>query len=129
MHAGLSSENSSNGKLLSLEEYNNTYKNNNDYMRRAALFEDINNNYLSSKDKNKRRTGVQFIHQLLESDLNNSHLLFNTALNLLNLIGDKKDGEIRNLSEKASLLLFDGIPNILIPVYINQNLIRTKIIS
>ena len=126
MRAGLSSENSSNCKLLSLEEFNKTYKNDNDYLRRAALFEDINNNYLSSKDKNKRKTGVQFIHQLLESDLNNSHLLFNTALNLLNLIGDKKDGEIRNLSEKATLLLFDGIPNILIPVYINKNLIGTK---
>jgi len=126
MHAGLSSENSSNCKLISLEEFNKTYKNDDDYMRRAALFETIKNNYLSSKDKNKRRTGVQFIHQLLESDLNNSYLLFNTALNLLNLSGDKKDDEIRNLSGKASLLLFDGIPKVLIPVYINKNLIGTK---
>ena len=124
MHAGLSSENTSTDQQLCLEDFNTT--NEGDYMQRAAFCSKIKKDYLLSKDKNKRKTGVQFIHQLLESELNNSYLLFNTASELLGLIGEKKNEEVRILSEKASILLFDGISNSMIPVYINRYIIGKK---
>ena len=123
MTAGLSSEQTSTDQHLCLDDFKTT---NDDYLQRAAFCSKIKNNYLLSKDKNKRKTGVQFIHQLLESDLNNSYALFNTALELLGLIGEKKNEEVRILSDKASNLLFDGISNELIPIYITRYIIGSK---
>ena len=116
MTAGLSSQKTSNDQHLCLGDIKTT--NDDDYKQRAVFCSKIRNDYLLSKDKNKRKTGVQFIHQLLESELNNSYLLFNTAFELLSLIGEKKNEEVRILSDKASTLLFDGISNAMIPVYI-----------
>lgn len=106
-------------KLLNSKSFNNENTN--------IKIIDYINNLLLNQDKKLRKQGLELVISL--SDLNNTNisiLLFNLNNTFLNLVGDKKSGEIRNLAEKVVLIMFNSMPNLLLPVYLNKFILGTK---
>ena len=96
-------------------------------LQNSGLWENIKK-MLQNNDKMKRKKGIELIHSYLQLNKNNKAniLLFNLSLELLLLTGDKKSEDIRQLSEKVSLLLFRNLPVAVIPVFINKFIIGGK---
>ena len=67
------------------------------------LIPHIKNNYLTDKNKEKRLIGIKIMTQLIVKKPELKYNLFNLADELLQLTGDKKSEEIRQLSEKCVL--------------------------
>ena len=86
------------------------------------------NNLLTNSDKNLRKQGLELIISLSDININNNIALLLFQLNnvILNLVGEKKSEDIRNLASEVALKLFEATPDLLLPIYIKRFIIGNK---
>ena len=90
------------------------------------LIQPIKNNYLTDKNKEKRLIGIKIMTYLIVKKPELKYNLFNLADELLQLTGDKKSEEIRQLSEKCVFTLFSLIKPEIIPVFVENFILGKK---
>ena len=72
-----------------------------------------------------REAGVTVVQSIVEKFGEQVvSLIFETIPVILQLVGDKKSGAVRELAEKVSVAIFKAIPATTVPVYVNKFLIE-----
>ena len=72
-----------------------------------------------------RQAGVTVVQSIVEKFGEQIvSVLFDTIPVILQLVGDKKSGAVRELAEKVSVAIFKAIPATTVPVYVNKFLIE-----
>jgi elongation factor 3 len=94
----------------------------------AAIVSQINDELLSAKkDKMKREAGVLAVLALVEKlGMPCVGAMMSIVPVVLALTGDKKGPDVRACATKATLAIFDLLPNEAVPQYINQVILAKK---